>query len=47
MVVAEDSVLLRAGVVQLLEAAGFDVVGQAGDAEELLRAVRSTGPTWP
>ena len=39
VVVAEDSVLLRAGVVHLLEAAGFDVVGQAGDAEELLREV--------
>jgi len=39
VVVAEDSVLLRAGVVHLLEAAGFDVVAQAGDAEELLRAV--------
>src|SRR5687768_8385817 len=39
VVVAEDSVLLRAGVVHLLEAAGFDVVGQAGDAEELMRAV--------
>jgi DNA-binding NarL/FixJ family response regulator len=39
VVVAEDSVLLRAGVVHLLEAAGFDVVGQAGDAEELMREV--------
>jgi serine/threonine-protein kinase len=39
VVVAEDSVLLRAGVVHLLEAAGFDVVAQAGDAEELLRQV--------
>jgi DNA-binding NarL/FixJ family response regulator len=39
VVVAEDSVLLRAGVVHLLEAAGFAVVGQAGDAEELMREV--------
>ena len=39
VVVAEDSVLLRAGVVHLLEAAGFDVVGQAGDAEELMHEV--------
>ena len=36
VVVAEDSVLLRAGVVHLLEAAGFDVVAEAGDADELL-----------
>jgi DNA-binding NarL/FixJ family response regulator len=44
VVVAEDSVLLRAGVVHLLEAAGFDVVAQAGDAEELLREVRAHKP---
>jgi DNA-binding NarL/FixJ family response regulator len=44
VVVAEDSVLLRAGVVHLLEAAGFDVVGQAGDAEELMREVREHRP---
>jgi DNA-binding NarL/FixJ family response regulator len=44
VVVAEDSVLLRAGVVHLLEAAGFDVVAQAGDAEELLREVWTHRP---
>ena len=44
VVVAEDSVLLRAGVVHLLEAAGFDVVGQAGDADELLEQVRTHRP---
>jgi DNA-binding NarL/FixJ family response regulator len=44
VVVAEDSVLLRAGVVHLLEAAGFDVVAQAGDAEELMREVREHRP---
>ena len=44
VVVAEDSVLLRAGVVHLLEAAGFDVVGEAGDADELLRMVREHRP---
>jgi DNA-binding NarL/FixJ family response regulator len=37
-------VLLRAGVVSLLEEAGFDVVGQAGDGEELLEAVRRLRP---
>jgi DNA-binding NarL/FixJ family response regulator len=44
VVVADDSVLMRAGVVHLLEAAGFDVVGEAGDADELLRAVREHRP---
>src|SRR4051812_41873591 len=37
IVVGEDDVLLREGIVRLLTEAGFDVVGQAGDAEELLR----------
>jgi DNA-binding NarL/FixJ family response regulator len=44
VVVAEDSVLLREGVVRLLEESGFEVVGQAGDAEELLRKVRAHNP---
>ena len=42
--VADDSVLLRAGVVRLLEDAGMEVVGQAGDAEELVRKVRAHKP---
>ena len=44
VVVAEDSFLLRAGVVRVLEAAGFAVVGEAGDAQELLREVREHRP---
>jgi DNA-binding NarL/FixJ family response regulator len=44
VVVAEDSVLLRNGVVRLLEMEGFDVVAEAGDAEELLEAVRLQRP---
>jgi DNA-binding NarL/FixJ family response regulator len=44
VVIAEDSVLLRAGIARLLEEAGFDVVGQAGDGEELLRKVRAHRP---
>ncbi|HEX5592714.1 MAG TPA: response regulator transcription factor [Solirubrobacterales bacterium] len=44
VVVADDSTLLREGVVRLLEEAGFEVVGQAGDAEELLRKVRAHKP---
>ena len=42
--VADDSVLLRAGVVRLLEDAGMEVVGQAGDADELVRKVRAHKP---
>jgi DNA-binding NarL/FixJ family response regulator len=44
VVVAEDSVLLREGIVRLLTERGFDVVGQAGDAEDLLRKVGAHKP---
>ena len=39
VVIAEDSVLLRAGLIKLLGAAGIDVVAAVGDAEDLLAAV--------
>src|SRR4051794_3717005 len=44
VVIADDSVLLREGVASLLEDAGFEVVGQAGDPDELLLKVRSYEP---
>jgi DNA-binding NarL/FixJ family response regulator len=44
VVVADDSVLLREGVVRLLQETGFEVVGQAGDAEDLLRKVGAHRP---
>jgi DNA-binding NarL/FixJ family response regulator len=44
VVIADDSVLLRAGLARLLEDAGFEVVGQAADAEDLLRKVRAHKP---
>ena len=44
VVVADDSVLLREGVARLLEDAGFEIVGQAGNADELLLKVRSYKP---
>jgi DNA-binding NarL/FixJ family response regulator len=44
VIVAEDSVLLREGIVRLLEEAGFEVVGQAGDGEELMRKARAHKP---
>jgi DNA-binding NarL/FixJ family response regulator len=39
--IAEDSVLLREGLASLLGDAGFDVVAQCGDADELRRKVDS------
>jgi serine/threonine-protein kinase len=44
VVVAEDSLLLRAGVVHVLQDAGFVVVAEAGDGDELLRIVREHKP---
>jgi len=38
-VIAEDTVLLREGLAGLLEDAGHEVVGRAGDAETLLALV--------
>ena len=43
-VIADDSILLREGLARLLEDAGFEVVGQACDAEELMLKVRSHQP---
>jgi DNA-binding NarL/FixJ family response regulator len=42
--VADDSVLLREGIVKLLESEGFDVVGQSGTADDLMLKVRSYSP---
>lgn len=39
VVIADDSVLLREGVVRLLEGVGFEVLAGAGNAEDLLRHV--------
>ena len=45
VIVADDSVLLREGIVRLLdEQDGFEVVAQAGDADELLRKVGAHKP---
>jgi DNA-binding NarL/FixJ family response regulator len=44
LVIAEDSVLLREGLVRLLEGSGFEVAGTAGDAEDLLRKVNAHKP---
>jgi DNA-binding NarL/FixJ family response regulator len=44
IVVADDSALLREGIASLLEDAGHEVVGRSGDAEDLMREVRSASP---
>jgi DNA-binding NarL/FixJ family response regulator len=44
IVVADDDVLLREGLAGLLERSGFEIAGQAGDAEELVRVVRDQKP---
>jgi DNA-binding NarL/FixJ family response regulator len=44
VVVGEDSVLMREGIVRVLGEAGFEVVAQAGDAEELMRKVAAHKP---
>ena len=44
VVIADDSVLLREGIARLLGESGFEVVGQAGDAEDLLRKVGAHKP---
>ena len=44
VIVADDSMLLREGVVRVLADAGFDVVGQAGNGEELMQQTRRHKP---
>ena len=44
VVVADDVMVTREGIARLLADAGIEVVGQAADADELLRKVRATAP---
>ncbi|MGH3063237.1 MAG: response regulator transcription factor, partial [Gaiellaceae bacterium] len=44
VVIADDETLLREGLARLLGEAGFQVVGKAANAEELLRRVQLTRP---
>ncbi len=44
VVIAEDSVLLREGVIRLLEESGFEVMAQSSNAEDLLRHVAMHRP---
>jgi DNA-binding NarL/FixJ family response regulator len=44
VLIADDSLLVREGTARLLSEAGFDVVGQAADVDQLLRLVRELSP---
>jgi DNA-binding NarL/FixJ family response regulator len=44
LILADDDVLLREGIASLLGNAGYDVVGQAGDAADLIDIVREQRP---
>jgi DNA-binding NarL/FixJ family response regulator len=44
VVIAEDDVLMREGIARLLVEAGFEVVGQAGDAEDFRRKALAHRP---
>jgi DNA-binding NarL/FixJ family response regulator len=44
VVIGEDDVLLREGIVRLLAEAGFEILAQAGDAEDFLRRALAHRP---
>jgi DNA-binding NarL/FixJ family response regulator len=44
VVIADDDVLLREGVATLLERSGFEILGRAGDGEQLVSQVRALKP---
>lgn len=44
VVIADDSVLMREGLAELLGSRGFDVVGRAEDGDEAVRFVRTLEP---
>jgi len=44
LVIADDSVLLREGLVRLFDEAGFETVGAYGDADTLLESIGSLAP---
>jgi DNA-binding NarL/FixJ family response regulator len=44
VVIADDAMLMREGTARLLEEVGVEVVGKAGDAQQLLRIVATEHP---
>jgi hypothetical protein len=47
VMIAEDNVLLREGLVRLLTENGIEVTGTSGNADKLLVLVDDDPPTWP
>ena len=43
--IADDAVLFREGLARLLLDAGFDLAGQAANADELLTIIRGAPPS--
>ena len=46
VLVADDHSLFRDGIISLLQAAGVEVVGQAGDGRSAVEGLQSCAPTW-
>jgi DNA-binding NarL/FixJ family response regulator len=44
VIVADDATLIRSGIVQLVRNAGFDVIAEAADADQLVTAVDDDPP---
>jgi DNA-binding NarL/FixJ family response regulator len=44
VVIGEDSVLVREGIARVLSSAGYEVVAEVGDADQLVDEVRSLKP---
>ena len=44
LILADDSVLIREGLASVLREAGYEVIAQAGDAQQLLTAVEHDPP---
>jgi serine/threonine-protein kinase PknK len=44
VVIADDDFLVREGIASLLQRTGFEIVGEAGDADQLLALVRRLNP---
>jgi DNA-binding NarL/FixJ family response regulator len=44
VILADDAILFREGTARILTDAGFEITGQAGDAEELMRLVAKEPP---
>ena len=46
VILADDAVLFREGTARILAEAGFEVIGQAGDAVDCSTSCAAIRPTW-